>query len=146
MDAVTAERLYPFVRSFGFTDETTIAAIAARLWASCEAAGPQADPLATARQATLAWLSAQLGVSLDTFTAPLAAARAAFVGCEAARRWPQAFLASEAAPAELVAALRASLPVAQPPHAPAMMLDQELGLVPWGSPQRRRLQLTGEKR
>jgi hypothetical protein len=109
------------LRTLGYEDAQMCRALAERF----PAPAVTDDPAAAARAALGQWFARLIGRDgLDSHEA-FRRGRAAFLACDAAARWPLALLADEL-PADLVAGLRQSVPLAAPPDEPASMAIQPL--------------------
>ncbi|HET8726321.1 MAG TPA: hypothetical protein VFO41_02315 [Alphaproteobacteria bacterium] len=115
-----------YLRHFGLTEPAHIERLTERFMAEAEAAGEPASAPLYAEQAVAAWFAAILGSRLTRPDLAEPIGRAAFLIANGAKHWPEAFLADEAAPSDLVAALRRTMPVPAPDPMPAAMVAQAL--------------------
>ena len=120
--------LDPFFRSFGFDSDDELEKLSC--WALGDAPSHEVTALELARARTELWLSQVLGLTADTGVL-LALGRAAFVLSGAAAHGA-ALLATpvHALEPQLVASLRAALPLPFPPPLPGAMPAQQLVLNP----------------
>jgi hypothetical protein len=126
-DAHDTPSLSAFLRGLGFTTPRAIdAAIDA---AFCDVDVSTLSPAARfdhLHRRVVDWLAHVLDRSDANDEAILSAGRVAFLVTGAARRWPEHFLAEEALPEGMIAALRAVAPRPVPAMTPRRMVDQAL--------------------
>lgn len=105
----------------GRTTERLAAQVMARLDMT-----PGESPRSVAERMLVSWVERLVEQPLAASTRGAASARAAVVLSDAAARWPDAFLADEAAPDALRQALAAALPHPVPQEQPLAMPEQPL--------------------
>lgn len=126
-DIYDTPTLPAFLRGLGFVTAHTIDAAIDAAFCDVDASTLSADArFDHLHRRVVDWLAHVLDRSDANDEAILSTGRVAFLLTGAARRWPEHFLAEEALPEGMVAALRAVAPRPVPVSAPRRMADQPL--------------------
>jgi hypothetical protein len=141
VDSEAVQRLRTYFLSFGFDESAALERLIERALAALD---PAEDVVAQVRRRVEAWFIDSLGLATAASIDAEAMGRAAFLLSDAAQRWPQHFLDSEAPPAEMIDALRLAAPLPIP-HPAVTMPEQNLSPVWSLGPMRQLLRRPASK-